>query len=225
MRNVSHDFSKHANRVDETATKAFEKYTKALERQAEAESRKKQFPPRFGAVSPEYAAASARAQADALEATQEVEKVRREMVEGEYAHQMKQQRAELAEAVKAAYSVNPNDIDPKALELLKSGIMGAAEYETMMRKAVEDGNITMARLCGKFAGEAADARENDVLFGSDAEARALRAIEAESKQYDGRHIVDALDALITTFSMCANNPHMIPSWSELTGPILQSFDA
>lgn len=51
-------------------------------------------------------------------------------------------------------AVNPDDIDGNALALLTSGIMTANDYEQMYSKYAE--NLTMKRLIGKYAHDAAD---------------------------------------------------------------------
>ena len=217
------DFGIFFHRADETAKEAFKAYTKALERQSEAESRKKQFPPRFGAVTPEFAAASARAEADYREAVQKVDAIRREMTEGRFADELREHRAALAEAVRDAFTANPEDIDERSLELLKSGILSATEFESLMHKAVDAENYTMARLIGKFAEDAAAARVDDPMTGNDAEARQLRAIGTASRQHDGQTILDSFDSLSAIFGMCAKNPSMVSSWDELTSPVIASF--
>lgn len=58
------------------------------------------------------------------------------------------------EAVEKEFSVRPEFIDQNAMELLKSGIMGVADYESMLSRYSD--NPTMLRLIGKYANEEAE---------------------------------------------------------------------
>lgn len=62
--------------------------------------------------------------------------------------------ADLTKAVNAAGNVNPAEVDANALELLKSGIMTAADYDRMAEQF--DGNRTMQRLIAGYAKTAAE---------------------------------------------------------------------
>ena len=218
------DFSTYFHCADETARKAFKEYSTAIERMKEAETRRKQYPQRFGVVEAEYGAKSARAEADYREAVQKVDEIRLAMTEGEYAREMAEHRAALAEAVRDAFTANPEDIDERSLELLKSGILSATEFESLMHKAVDAENHTMVRIIGRYAESAAAARVDDPMTGNDDEARQLRAIGMASKGYDGRNILDSFDSLTAIYSMCAKNPSMVSSWDELTSPVIASFE-
>lgn len=216
-------FNYYAQKMDRIARAAFEEYKRAAEKQKRADEHRKLFPQRHGIIPADYAAASTRAQADYLEAVNDVEIVRRKMTEGEYAQQIEELRRTLADDVAVAYSINPRQVDSNALELLKSGIMDTKEYKTMLTDALRSGNITMARLVGKYAGEAAEALAKDGLGGNDANRAALRAIEVESRQHAGGPYLEAFDMLRTTFDRCTNNPYMIDAWGELTQATVENF--
>ena len=215
-------FNPYARKLDEIAQQAFKEYTEAAARLRTAENDRRAYPAR-GALSADHAARAARAEADFAEATAELDRVRRSMAEGEYRQKIKELRTALAAELTDAYSADPAQIDTKALELLKSGIMDATDYNKMLRTALAAENYTMARLVGKYADNAAAARESDVMHGNDRTAQELRAIAIESRKHTGSNYLEAFDFMADTFNRCTDNPPMIESWGELTAQTVERF--
>lgn len=79
--------------------------------------------------------------------------------------------------IESDFSANPDAIDDRAMELLRSGIVTPADLRTMQRKYNEAGNITMLRIIANFAAESAEkTRSYD-------RAQEFKAIAAEN--HDG----------------------------------------
>lgn len=217
-------FNHYAKEFDTIARKAFDEYKNAEHAVKRADDDRKAFPETPGMVSAGYAANSARAKANYLEAMQALEQTRQKMTfGGEYKMQIDALKSRLEKDVSVAFGVDPAQIDEKALELLKSGIMDYNEYSRMLKQAVENENITMARLIGKYAEQAAQERENNPMIGRDETAAQLRALAVQSQGYTGNNYIESFNVLSYTFERCAANPAMIDSWDTMTADIVASF--
>lgn len=218
------EFNKYARKMDEIARAAFDEYGKAADRERRAEDARRQHPQRQGVVSADYAATSARAQADYLEAVQGREAVRRKMDEGEYRQQINALRKELAAAVDEAFRVDPAQIDSATLELLKSGICTPDEYGALLNKAAAAGNVTMARLIGKYAEDAATAAQTAAGgYMGDPTATALRAVTYQARSYNGKQWLEAFDYMTDVYNRAIRNPGMIDAWDGLTAEAVEKF--
>ena len=151
-------FNHFAAQLDDIVKVALKEYTDAVERLKKAEAGKRDHPrPTSDLADATYVAAAARAEAEYAEASKALYDAKVKM-QGTYREQIKQTRRELEAEVTKAYTADPAQVDPVALELLKSGILGPGEYVHMWNEAVKNNNHTMARLIGKYAGEAAAAQ-------------------------------------------------------------------
>lgn len=218
-------FSQYARKLDEIVRAALNEYEKAVSRRNEADERRKQYPERNLLVSPDYAVTSARAKADYMAADQAVRAARNKMG-GEYMQQIKAVRRELEDAVNKAYQVDPEQIDNATLELLKSGICTPDEYMELLDKAAASGNATMARLVGKYAGDAAAAAlEAAGGHYSDQTAAALRAVTIKAKGYNGNEYLEAFDNLVSVFERACRDPSLSTTarWDTLTPEIISAF--
>lgn len=215
-------FNEYARKLDAIANAAFKESKDAAAALERAERAKRQNTQRAGAVSADYAAASARAQADYFDAIHRQNDVRNKMDDGEYRQQIKKLRGDLEAAVNAAYQVQPNQIDANALELLKSGIMTADEYKTMLEKAVSNGNATMVRLIGKYADSAAASVTGEKGF-DDSGATALRYVSDLAKGCNGSAVLEKFDFMVDVYNRAINNPGMIEEWDNLTGETVETF--
>lgn len=93
-------------------------------------------------------------------------------------HKRSELRAALATELQVNSIVNPDAVDAAALELLKSGVMTAADYSAFVVKF--DNNGTMLRLIARYASEAAKSTEDR------AEAANLNAIALTCRDGQGR---------------------------------------
>lgn len=165
-------FSSYGKRVDEIARTAFVKYVEAESSLKQAEADVKKYPQRGGMVDYEYAARSARAQADLAGAREALHKAQLDM--SACVNSAANIRQELAAALEAEYSADPEQIDAGVLELLKTGILRPAEYAKLMNAATEAGNTTMSRLISRYASDAAE-KAAEKYGQSDQRATELRA--------------------------------------------------
>jgi hypothetical protein len=213
-------FNSYAKKLNEQAKAAFEEYRKAEAAYKKAEEQAKAYPQRNGFVDAQYAAKSARAQADYIEAKQAYETARRVFRNSDT--QFNGMRKELAAAIEDAYSADPAQLDSNALELTKSGIMSASEYAKLLEQAKAANNPTMVRMIGKYAGEAAKAREES-HGQNDNEVQALRVVGHNSRSYTGGDRLEAFDNMVSLYHRCTNNPAMIDHWDEFTAETVENF--
>ena len=216
-------FNKYARKFDEIARKAFEEYGKAAEREQYTEQQKALYPRKANNVTAEYLAKSARAEADHAEATADRKAVQDKMT-GEYNIQIEALRGELEREVDKAFFVDPAQIDNATLELLKSGICTPNEYADLLSKAADSGNVTMIRLIGKYADDAAKkATEDAGGYVGDPTAQGYRAVSIQSRNYNGKRWLEAFDYMADVYKRACRNPYMIDHWGELTAEAVENF--
>lgn len=213
-------YHSYAARLDGIAKAAFERYRTAETALKLAEKQAKEYPPQHGFADAQRVAKAARAQADLAEAREVLNSAKEEM-ESRKA-ELRALRSDLAKEIESAYSANPAQLDAATLELLKSGILTAREYEALLQQAQEAGNATMVRLIGKYAGDAGQAA-GDKRGAHDPEAALLRVVAAKSRKYTGSEHLEAFDAMLEIYDRCANNPHMIDHWERFTAETVANF--
>lgn len=213
-------FNKYASKVNDIATAAFAEYRKAEQTYKEAEAKAKQYPQRMGMVNAEYAAKSARAQADLLEAKENMKAAQRKFES--HKSEIAALRKELAAELSDHYAADPAALDSNTLELLKSGVLKSNEYEKLMNEAQSSGNYTMARMIAKYAGDAAEA-ESKRSGGYSQTAMQLRAVSYMANENNGNDTLKAFDTMADVYNRSVNNPGMIDHWGELTGDIVENM--
>ncbi len=218
-------FNSYARKVDELARKAFEEYEAAAAVLKKAEAAQSEFPQRMGRTMDAVKEAKrARAQADYLEAQEKMRQTKNNM-DG-YNDTVAAVRRELAAAVDAAFVVDPAQVDSSAVELMKSGICGAADYERLLADAYKANNQTMIRLIASYAGKAAESlMESDgrISYDRRAEFSRLNAVGQQGAGYTSRAKLQEFDVLADAFKRTMRNPAMIGSWDALTAGIVESF--
>lgn len=209
------EFNKYARKLDEIAREAFKESKSAADRMERAQAARNQHMDDV---------AAARAKAEYMEAEQAVREARRKMDEGVYRQQINATRKELAAAVDEAFRVNPEQIDSATLELLKSGICTPDEYAALLNKAANNGNVTMCRLIGKYADDAATAAQEAAGgYMGDPTASALRVVAYQSRNYNGKQWLDAFDHMTDVYNRACRNPSMIDAWDGLTAETVEQF--
>ena len=211
-------FTSYAEKANSIAKDVIAKYSKAEKNYQSALSMAKKYPQRQGVVDAEYAAKAARANADKLEAEEKMKAALREMEEAKKG--IAEVRRELSAEVYDYFRADPAEVDMSTVELLKSGILKPAEYATLADNARKNKNFTVARLIARYAEEAAEAAHKR---GNVGDASTLMGAYAIGTQDDGKAIMEAFDAIMTTYSMTCENPAMAGKWDELTGPIIANF--
>lgn len=218
-------FNIYVKQVDELAQKAFTEYTEAEAALKKAEDTQKGFPQRIGrTTNTEQEARRARAHADYLEAQEKMNQVKRDM--DAYNDAVAAIRRELVQQIDASFVVDPAQVDVAALELLKSGICGAADYEKLMNDATRASNATMIRLIASSAAKAADGlKEKDGRISYDLreEFSRLNAVGQQGAAYTSRTKLQEFDALADAFKRTMRTPGMISRWDELTAGLIENF--
>lgn len=122
------------------------------------------------------------------------------------------ERMKAIQAAVTASTVNPDEVDAAAMELLKSGIMRPADYDSMVRRYAS--NKTMTRLIARYCEDAAANEKNE-------SARALFSTIATTarENVNPERAADGMDIVLDTFARCINNHKMIPKYNELTCPV------
>lgn len=218
-------YGKYARRLDSAAKKIFEEIQKAETDFERAEQARRDHPViRGGFVDADKAAAAARAEADYREAQTALYRARRDLPEkGE--RELREIRAELADAINRAYTIDPSKMDIATLELMKSGICKAADYEKLFAD-VDEENTTMIRLIASHAKKAyesaLEARERGEGF-DEKEAARLYAIGTQGQEVTEKNLLGAFDGLTHIYQRTMNNTAMIDSWEQLTSPIIENF--
>ncbi len=109
---------------------------------------------------------------------------------------------DLKKAAASENVVNPADIDANAMELLKSGIMTAADYAEMVNRY--SGNATMLRLIAKYANETRQMVDDPIerqrigtamlaaQEGSTSVVERFETLAAVAKTYCGKNAPDSI---------------------------------
>ena len=84
-------------------------------------------------------------------------------------------------------------------------------------KAQKDGNHTMCRLLGKYAGDAAESAPTKELQAQ------MRTLASNAQSTAGREYTDRFNALLDAYSRTANNPAMMDRWDEITAQNIETF--
>lgn len=142
-----------------------------------------------------------------------------------YDAQVQAIRRDLEQDVRTSYAASPDAIDTNTIELLKSGVMGADDYYSLVDKF--DNNQTMLRLIAKYAKEAA-AEAN-----KDSQTRmALNVLCSEIG--DGKNkTMRAFDDLCQMSKYCSGRAggrysdnhaiNMAEKWEQLSGAAVEGF--
>lgn len=131
-------------------------------------------------------------------------------------------RRRLVAALEEAYTADPKALDTQTVELMRSGVLTAEEYNVLMRKASSEDNYLMARIISKYAKEQAEERTK--THGQyDPEALALRRVSYTGAADPKVAYLEAFDTMTEIYHRCAGNPAMIDSWDQLTGETRDAF--
>lgn len=140
---------------------------------------------------------------------------------GEIEAELRRIRCELEADLTDSFAPTPEQIDSNALELLKSGVLRPNEYVRMADDAVNSGNYAMARMIGKYAGEAleAEAEKN----GRSSVTEMLIQAVVRSRQTGAEDYLDKFDVLADMAQRCVKNPGMQAHWDRLMGDLIRDF--
>lgn len=215
------EFNRYARMIDSLAKRAFREYGETERAFERAQELRDAYPLRYGTgVSAEYLVKSSRAQADFLTAEENLRTAKRALEN--HVGEIASLRRELETEVSEYYSADPAALDGNTIELLRSGILDSGEYQRLLENAQADQNFTMARMIGRYAADAAEARAKE-LGENDPEATAMRAVSYSASENDASDIMYSFDTLAEAFRRSVDNPSMMSAWSELTGSIVENL--
>ena len=160
-----------------------------------------------------------RAEADLMEAKSARDSMRRALRDDSGA-EIANIRKELAAELDGAFAADPADLDTATLELLKSGILTAAEYSRLMDSAAEAGNATMCRMIGQYAKTRSD--EETAKRNPDT-AREFARIAHRGRMTGADAYLANFDTLTEVYNRAVKNPALVPHWDELTGEMVEGF--
>lgn len=132
-------------------------------------------------------------------------------------------RAELVDAMNSAFTIDPAQVDTAALELMKSGICGANDFEKLLADADRASKQTMLRLVASYAGKAYESARDSKIPADQVELARLYDVSQHGQRATESALLGAADAMADTFQRCINNSGMIPHWDELMGDVVESF--
>ena len=211
-------FNSYAKDVDRIAKAAFKEYQDAESALKKAEERAKEYPIKNGMVTAEYEAKATRAKADLLDAKEKYRIAKQHM--SDHISELKAMKKKLADDVEKYYYADPAYLDRDTMELLKSGILSAAEYNNLLEQNA--GNHTMQRVIAKYADEAAEKIAKEYGEGS-SQAAEIRVVAHRGRENSGGDTMAAFNTLLDAYSRTANNPAMIGYWGELTSDLIADF--
>lgn len=211
----------YAEQIRALAHETFGEIQRADEAVKAAEQRMRETPVMNGRGA-EYAARAAAAKAKYAAAVDAQNKLRFQLPDSA-SSKLAAIRRQYAAELEQRYTMDPAQLDPAALELLKSGTMRPADYDAMLNKADDAGNFTMTRLIAKYAREAAAAAA-EKNGPHDPKAQALRYIAQSGCGDPVEAALTGFDYVGDAFRRCVRNPSMIRYWDELTAPALERME-
>lgn len=213
-------YNSYIKRGTQVARNTFNDYRQAEAAYQKARENAAKYPQRMGWVDADYASKSAHAIADLRDAEAGIKRAKNRFAAGNDA--LKKIRGELVAELDADYAVDPKNLDPATLELLKSGIMQPDEYSRLMDEAVESGNSTMARIISKYASERADELEKR-NGNRHPNVMELRHVSYRSSDTGKDEKLAVFDAVSDFFRRCEENPAMIDRFDEFTEDLVENF--
>ena len=218
-------YNQYAKRLDAAFKEAREKFTKAYNQYNDAQERYAEAQRWHSGENPvEKEAKVFRAKADMMEAEKGLREIRNS-VWAAYDTQVQAIRRDLEKAVRANSAANPDVVDANALELLKSGILTADDYFTLVDKY--DNNPTMLRLIAKYAQEAASNKDTD------AKTRGALYMLADQCRNGKNRIMRSFDDLCGISDYCSGRAggryssghaaSMAAKWEQLSAAAVEGF--
>lgn len=123
-------------------------------------------------------------------------------------------RAEAVDAAVTRTAVNPDAIDTNTMELLKLGICAPSDMAVLAKRF--SNNVTMTRIIGKFAADAAEAIGDKNQTARIAYSTvAVNCADSTNPNNAGADV----DSMLDIFKRSINNPAMIPEYDALSAPI------
>lgn len=141
--------------------------------------------------------------------------------------QIQASRSLLEQDVRISSTVDPDDVDTNTIELLKSGVLGADDYYSLVDKF--DNNQTMLRLIAKYAKEAAAVAETN----GDSQTRMALNVLCSEIGNGKNKTMRAFDDLCQMSKYCSGRAggrysdnhaiNMAEKWEQLSGAAVEGF--
>jgi len=120
----------------------------------------------------------------------------------------KAERVKLSKELDDYYALNPSDLQPEIMEMLKSGAANSKDFKRLFELAEADNNITMIRMIGAAAeekGKDETNREYQVIYNS---------IAHKAKEYTGAVQLANYEAHKDVIDRCINNHGLIDFYNN-----------
>lgn len=209
-------FREYGERLDKIARYAINNYFEARKNVEIAEAvYNRENDPHKTLNNYEQQAKASRAKANLFEAQKAVKDARQFMVTE--IESIREVGRELQAEINTRFCANGEQVSIGTLELLKSGILKPQEYFSLYDKAQQDGNHTMMRLIGRYAGESAkDAPTKELEM-------QMTRLANNAQHTMGGEYMTLFGNFLDAYARSANNPAMLNRWDEMTAGIINSF--
>ena len=141
-------------------------------------------------------------------------------------------RSRLEAECNAAFALNPDAIDPGFFQLINSGLLKPADYESLWTKAEKAGNVTMMRLIADAAGVESEAQRDKGNRNASAQ---LNNISSRRDDYTTTGVLRKFDELgyvaklalgdpkSPTYTRAVPNELFYERWDELCSEAIENF--
>ena len=146
--------------------------------------------------------------------------------------QIREIRSRLETECNAAFALDPDAIDPGFFQLINSGLLKPADYESLWTKAEKAGNVTMMRLIADAAGVESEAQRDKGNRNASAQ---LNNISSRRDDYTTTGVLRKFDELgyvaklalgdpkSPTYTRAVPNEMFFERWDELCSEAIETF--
>lgn len=146
--------------------------------------------------------------------------------------QIREIRSRLEAECNEAFALDPDAIDPGFFQLLNSGLVKPADYESLWNKAEKAGNVTMMRLIADAAGVESEAQHDKGNYKASSQ---LSNIVARRENYTTNGVVRKFDELSYAAKLAIGDPQSpsytrsVPNelfferWDDLCSEAIENF--
>ena len=141
-------------------------------------------------------------------------------------------RSRLEAECNEAFALDPDAIDPGFFQLINSGLLKPADYESLWTKAEKAGNVTMMRLIADAAGVESEAQHDKGNYKASSQ---LSNIAARRDDYTTNGVVRQFDELryiaklaigdpqAPSYTRSVPNEQFFERWDDLCSEAIENF--
>ena len=231
-------FNRYARELDGAVKAYFEKYKAAESKVKEANEKIEEVNAdirefmRTGNKSAEYTARArlASLQVERNRASDEFTEVKK--ANKDVHGQIREIRSRLETECNAAFALDPDAIDPGFFQLLNSGLVKPADYESLWKKAEKAGNVTMMRLIADAAGVESEAQHDKGNYKASAQLSNIASLRDDYttsgvvRKFDELGYIAKLaigDPQAPSYTRAVPNEMFFERWDEVAGAAIESF--